>query len=102
MNNPLRALLQRYYEAPLLERLGGQLEAERVLEVGCGRGIGIEILFERFGAQSVYAFDLDPDMVRQAHHRLTANLPNQLMLTVSDVTAIPVRDEVFILGEANL
>lgn len=39
MNNPLRAALQRHYEAPLLEQLGGRLKATRVLEIGCGRGI---------------------------------------------------------------
>jgi hypothetical protein len=50
MNNPARAGLQRWYEARLLERLGGRVEALRVLEVGCGRGVGTQIIFDRFGA----------------------------------------------------
>ena len=37
MNNPVRTLIQRHFEAPLLERLGGRLEGLEVLEVGCGR-----------------------------------------------------------------
>lgn len=33
LNNPVRATLQRRYEAALLQRLGGDLEAKRVLEI---------------------------------------------------------------------
>jgi hypothetical protein len=36
INNPARALVQRFYEVPLLRRLGGRVESGRVLEVGCG------------------------------------------------------------------
>ena len=35
MNNPVRAFLQKHYEANLLERLGGRTEEARVLEIGC-------------------------------------------------------------------
>lgn len=48
MNNPVRSFVQRY-EAAALERLGGRTEGLRVLEIGCGRGVGTEILFKRFG-----------------------------------------------------
>ncbi|MGH9929345.1 MAG: methyltransferase type 11, partial [Pyrinomonadaceae bacterium] len=56
MNDPLRAAIQKHYEAGLMHRLGGRLEAMRVLEIGCGRGLGTEIIFERFGAREVHAF----------------------------------------------
>ena len=95
MNNPVRAAIQRHYEAPLLERLGGRRDGQRVLEVGCGRGVGTEIIFERFGAQQVVAFDLDPDMVAQAQQRLVSYLPDQLVLAVGDATAIPATDGAF-------
>jgi ubiquinone/menaquinone biosynthesis C-methylase UbiE len=65
MNNPLRLALQRHYEGPLLERLGGRLQGKRVLEMGCGQGVGIEIILERFGAREVHAYDLDPDMIER-------------------------------------
>ena len=69
MNNPVRAFLQKHYEANLLERLGGRTEQARVLEIGCGRGVGTEILFERFGAREVHAFDIDADMIDRAPYR---------------------------------
>jgi ubiquinone/menaquinone biosynthesis C-methylase UbiE len=95
MNNPIRASIQRRYEGPLLERLGGRTDGLRVLEVGCGRGVGTEILFERFGAGKVHAFDLDPDMVRQARKRLRRYVPHRLQLAVGDATAIDGADEAF-------
>ena len=89
MNNPVRAFIQRRYESWLLERLGGRTEGMRVLEVGCGRGVGTEIIFERFGAREVHAFDLDPDMVKQARRRLSSYGPERLRLSVGDVTSVP-------------
>lgn len=95
MNNPVRAMLQRHYEAAILERLGGRAEGLRVLEVGCGRGVGTEIILEQFGAREVRAFDLDPDMVARARGRLRAFPPDRLRLGVGDVTAIEAEDASF-------
>ena len=69
MHNPLRTALQRYYEARLLERLGGDVAGLRVLEIGCGRGVGAEVALERLGARRVYAFDVDMSFVREARRR---------------------------------
>lgn len=87
MNNPVRAAVQRHYEARLLERLGGRLDGGRALEVGCGRGVGAEIALDRFGADRVDAFDLDPKMVELARQRLR-RYGDRVRLTVGDVTAI--------------
>lgn len=95
MNNPVRASIQRWYEAPLLERLGGRVDGLRVLEIGCGRGVGTEILLRRFGAREVHAFDLDPGMVARARVRLAGYLPGRLQLSVGDVTAIDTADDAF-------
>ena len=95
VNNPARALLQRHYEARLLEKLGGRLEGKRVLEVGCGPGVGTEVIFERFGAREVHAFDLDSDMVERARRRLKGYTPDRLDLRVGDVTSIDAEDQLF-------
>lgn len=92
MNNPVRAFIQRRCEAPLLERLGGRLDGSPVLEVGCGRGVGAELILGRWGAREVHAFDLDPDMVGLARRRLSRYGPDRLRLWVGDVTAIDADD----------
>lgn len=95
MNNPLRAALQRRYEAPLLERLGGRLPDKRVLEIGCGCGIGTEIILRRFGASEVHAFDLDPDMVERARRRLAHAASGRVKLWVGDATRIATPDAAY-------
>jgi len=91
MNNPVRSAVQRWLEAPRMLELGGPLPGGRVLEVGCGRGVGVELLLERLGAERVDAFDLDPDMVRRAKQRL-ARHGDRVRLWTGDVTAIDAPD----------
>jgi ubiquinone/menaquinone biosynthesis C-methylase UbiE len=95
MNNPFRAYIQKRYEAPLLERLGGRVEGMRVLEVGCGSGVGTELIFNRFGAHEVHSFDIDPDMVHKARKRLSSFFPDRLILRVGDVTRIDAENEMY-------
>lgn len=96
MNNPVRAVVQRNVDAALLERLGGRLDGRRVLEIGCGRGVGVEILWDRFQAGDVHAFDLDPIMVEAARRRLAKkNWRDGVHFTVGDVAAIPYPDATF-------
>ncbi len=95
MNNPVRALVQQKHEAAMMERLGGRVEGERVLEIGCGRGVGTEIIFARFKAREVHAFDLDPEMIELARGRL-ANYPRErLRLFVGDAAAIEAEDDAY-------
>lgn len=63
MNNPVRAAVQRHVEARRLLRMGGPVQGGRALEIGCGRGVGVGIVLDQFGAGSVDAFDLDRRMV---------------------------------------
>ena len=95
MNNPLFTALQRRREAPLLAQFGGRLAGGRALEIGCGRGVGTELIFRRFGAREEHAFDLNPDMVTQARKRLGGYPAGCLDLYVADATAIPELDAGF-------
>jgi ubiquinone/menaquinone biosynthesis C-methylase UbiE len=90
MNNPVRAAIQRHVEAAHFERMGGKLHGLRVLEIGCGRGVGTEILLERFLAAEVHAFDLDSRMVLHTRRRLR-NGPGvgTFRLFVADAARIP-------------
>lgn len=91
MNNPLRAAIQRRFEARRLLKMGGQLAGGCVLEIGCGRGVGTELIFDLFGATRVDAFDLDPRMVRLAQRR-TRRYGDRVRIWEGDVTAIAVPD----------
>jgi ubiquinone/menaquinone biosynthesis C-methylase UbiE len=92
VNNPARAMLQRHYEVPLLRRLGGRVDGGHALELGCGRGVGVELILRQFGARRVTAIDLDPAMVKEARRRLTWCLPSELELEVGDATDLPAAD----------
>lgn len=86
MNNPVRAAHQHRREAEWFRRLaGGALSGQHVLEVGCGRGVGAEVILDRLGAADVTAFDLDESMVDLARRRLRGR---PVSLSVGDVCDI--------------
>ena len=71
VNSGPRRMLQRFYETPLLARLGGRIPGGRALEIGCGRGFGTKLILDQFGAATVDAIDLDPAAVAAARRRLS-------------------------------
>lgn len=86
VNNAVRAAHQHRREAAWFRRLaGGALSGQHVLEIGCGRGVGAEVILDRLGAERVTAFDLDDSMVELARRRLHAR---PVSLSVGDVCAI--------------
>lgn len=94
MNNPARAAAQRGFTARHMLRLGGDVSGGRALEIGCGRGVGIEIILDVFRAGSVVAFDLDPELVALAENRV-APLGDKVTLFVGSATDIQVADSAF-------
>ena len=95
VNNPARALVQRFYEAPLLRKLGGRVENARVLEIGCGRGVGVQILLQQFGAGQVCGIDLDPLQLRRAKNRLAPGLNGRSYLAAASLECLPFPDAYF-------
>jgi ubiquinone/menaquinone biosynthesis C-methylase UbiE len=93
MNNPIRAAVQRRIETPWLLGAPGVLAGKRVLEIGCGRGVGIEILLA-LGAERAVGFDLDPAMVALARRRLAPFGPRARVF-VGDAQAIALPDARF-------
>ena len=65
MNNPIRGTIQKRLEAPRLQRLC-QEQADTVLEIGCGQGLGAEIIRGLFGPSEYCGIDLDPKMIQRA------------------------------------
>lgn len=96
MNNPVRAAHQHRREAQWFRRLtGGGLPDQEVLEVGCGRGVGVEVILDRLGARRVTAFDLDPEQVSRAQHRLKSRPGDRVRLAVGDAESIAHEDASF-------
>jgi len=93
LNSPMRAFVQRHAVAPLSERLGGRVEGGRVLELGCGRGVGAEIILDCFRAAELDALDIDPDMVERAERRLAAR--RGARVAIGDATSINAPDGSF-------
>lgn len=70
MNNPVRAASQRWIEAATMLADAELPPRPRVLEIGCGRGVGLGIVERRFPGAFVAGFDLDPTMARLARERI--------------------------------
>jgi ubiquinone/menaquinone biosynthesis C-methylase UbiE len=79
VNNPIRSAFLR-------GTLGWLRDAacapplERVLEIGCGYGAGVEEIARRFRPQAIDAFDLDEQQVARARDRLAALASNGIAL----------------------
>lgn len=96
MNNPVRALLQRRVEAPLLLKLGGRCDGLRALEIGCGRGIGAQIALRTFHVGELVATDIDADMLRLARARLERlGLGDRAQVREASADALPFPDASF-------
>ena len=94
MNNPIRSAAQRHLEARWLLRMGGPVRGGRALEVGCGRGVGTQLILDVFGAAHVDAFDLDAHMVELARRRL-APAAERVRLWTGDVAHIDAPDATY-------
>jgi ubiquinone/menaquinone biosynthesis C-methylase UbiE len=93
VNNAFRAASQRDIETPRLIGPRGSLVGKRVLEIGCGRGVGMEILLS-LGADHVTGFDLDPRMISLAGLRL-AKYGDRTRVFIGDAEAVDVPDACF-------
>ncbi len=92
MNNPLRAFVQRTYEAPRIMRLARN-KAGKVLEIGCGQGTGAKIIYDALLPEEYVGIDLDPRMIRRAEKR-AGELPNARFVE-GDVSSLEFPDDCF-------
>jgi len=94
-NNPLRAFIQRHVEGPMLKRMAGIESYPLCLEIGCGRGIGAEIIVEQFGAQRVIATDIDPEQIKRAKKNISPEFKDKIEFRVADAMALDEPDNKF-------
>lgn len=94
-NSPLRALSQRWIEAPLLKALAERDDYLLCLEIGCGRGAGAEIIAREFHAGKVIAVDADPSQIERARKGLEPGLRDIVEFRVADAMALDEPDSKF-------
>lgn len=95
VNNRSRTAIQMSYEGPLLRRLGGSVSGGTVLEIGCGQGAGVEVIFRHFGAGHVYGIDLDSIQIERARKRLQEKYAGRVTLLQGDAERLPFADASF-------
>lgn len=95
VNNDVRAVVQRLYEGPLLRRLGGTVSGGQALEVGCGQGIGVQVILEQLEAAHVWGVDLDARQIARAQNRLGRRFDGRFTLQQGDVERLPFASSSF-------
>lgn len=75
---------------------GDRLDGLSVLDIGCGVG-GIDlILVEDYGAETVTAIDVEPQLIEHATHRVAAaDLSNRISVRLVDPGPLPFEPESF-------
>ncbi len=94
MNNPVKAWFHKHVEAEKLLSMGGPMSGGVALEVGCGQGVGSEVILNQFHAARVEAFDLDPHMVKLARKR-TKSYGDRIIVNTGDATDIQKEDNYY-------
>lgn len=67
--------------------------ASRVLEIGCGRGVGMQLIVRAFKPASAEALDIDPKMIRLTERRLRRIKETPITVTQADVHQLPYGDD---------
>ena len=94
-DNPVRATIQRHIEGPMLKRLGSQETYPLSLEIGCGSGIGAQVIAEQFGAKMVIATDIDPEQIKWARNNLNPEFRDRIEFRIENALALAEPDESF-------
>ena len=94
VNNPVRAFMQREIVRWMKSRrsLG---PSARILEIGCGRGVGATLLNTYFKPRSIVAVDMDDRMIRIARRRQGGGPECAAAFCVGEAVHLPFEDEKF-------
>jgi ubiquinone/menaquinone biosynthesis C-methylase UbiE len=93
VNSPVRVLVQRLI-IRWIKRVTRISPEARVLEMGCGRGVGACFIQEEFNPALLHAFDLDHEMILKAGKYIAPKHQEKISLYVGDALRLPYRDGV--------
>jgi ubiquinone/menaquinone biosynthesis C-methylase UbiE len=91
INSPLHTLAQRRVVS-FLSGLNQLQPGSRVVEIGCGRGVGMQLIIRAFQPASAEALDIDPRMIALTERRLRSPGNGRVAARVADVHELPYAD----------
>ncbi len=91
INSPLRAWVQRR-EIAFFEKIQPLASGSFCLEIGCGRGKGVQLVHDRFHPRRVDALDIDPSMIALAKKRIHGGSSKLSFFFVADAQYLPYPD----------
>ena len=94
VNNPFRIFQQRI-EINVFYRMMQLKARARVLEIGCGRGVGAALISEKFQPAIMHAMDLDFEMIKKAQKRFKNHNLIRAGFYVGGVLQLPYKDATF-------
>jgi ubiquinone/menaquinone biosynthesis C-methylase UbiE len=101
VNNPLR-VFQQQIEIKWLKQMQPLAPGAAVLEVGCGRGAGAQLILRTFRPARLHVQDLDIEMVLKARQYLSMDALKKTALSVGDAACLAFKtgtlDAVFGFG----
>lgn len=94
VNNPLR-VLEQTFQIGRFKKMMPLAPGKTVLEIGCGRGAGADLIDRYFKPAFLAPQDLDLLMVQKAKRYLAAKDGDHIALSVADAVRIPFKDAAF-------
>ena len=91
INSPLRAWVQRK-EIAFFERIRPLPSGSFCLEIGCGRGKGVQLIHDTFDPRRVDAIDIDPSMIELAKKKFHGDSTRLSFFFVADAQLLPYPD----------
>lgn len=94
VNSPVRKFVQQR-EARFFKKMHELAPGAQCLEIGCGCGVGAQIIYQTFSPGAIHAIDIDEDMLRSAKRKRKGWNSVPLHLLAADAQILPFPDKCF-------
>lgn len=92
VNNPIR-VFQQHIEVKWLRQMMPLKTGAIILEVGCGRGAGAQLIHKAFGPSQLHILDLDIKMIQEARTYLSGATKDIVTMYVGDSIDLPFKSD---------